>query len=396
MDRARPDGPADLGAPGFRALGEATPPTEPPAIIQPPRTPAPVIVPPTLAPRTRRRPEGRRQGGQDEHGLQGLDRPQRARGRDGHGHVREGLQAHVADAEEVAGTVSLKPLFAKRAKQGSLKAGAKIRVAVTAPNMIGAVKTLTVRARRAADGRDPVPRAGRHPARRSARLELLALVRGGEGTAGERALELGQHVLGRRARFQPARILERVQRERVAVRAVTLGRARWRPALLARGVQPVLGAGRELAGGGEAGPVATDMPYEVQWMKPPSGASGSSTTSTISTAWRPGPHARPASAACRRRRRCWRRGSPAVLDLRRGELDRVRRGGRVLAAGSSSPPQPVRAAAARSAATSGRRAPTAPQRDCRCPRGPSASARWGCRAGTTRRPGRTGSPTRRP
>jgi hypothetical protein len=51
--------------------------------------------------------------------------------------------------KNVAGTVSLKPFFAKRAKQGSLKAGTKIRVAVTAPNMIGAVKTLTVRARRA-------------------------------------------------------------------------------------------------------------------------------------------------------------------------------------------------------------------------------------------------------
>ena len=49
----------------------------------------------------------------------------------------------------VAGTVSLKPFFARRAKQGTLKVGTKIRVAVTAPNMIGAVKTLTVRARRA-------------------------------------------------------------------------------------------------------------------------------------------------------------------------------------------------------------------------------------------------------
>jgi hypothetical protein len=49
----------------------------------------------------------------------------------------------------VAGTVSLKPFFAKRAKQGTLKVGTKIRVVVSAPNMIAAVKTLTVRARKA-------------------------------------------------------------------------------------------------------------------------------------------------------------------------------------------------------------------------------------------------------
>ncbi len=49
----------------------------------------------------------------------------------------------------VAGTVSLKPFFAKRAKRGTLKAGTKIRVVVSAPNMIAAVKTLTVRPRKA-------------------------------------------------------------------------------------------------------------------------------------------------------------------------------------------------------------------------------------------------------
>ena len=62
------------------------------------------------------------------------------------------------------GTVSIRALARK-----PLRVGTRMRVEVTAPNMIGAVKTLTVRSRRRSVDHDPLPGAGR-----GSRLSLLS------------------------------------------------------------------------------------------------------------------------------------------------------------------------------------------------------------------------------
>src|SRR4051812_8358324 len=158
-------------------------------------------------------------------------------------------------------------------------------------------------------------------ARTSDQVGLAARVGTRERAAGDGAGELRADVVGIGGAGEPARVLERVQREEGVVRVVALGRARRRPAPLAGGVLPVLGAGRELtvrrlpapARGadavrrpvGEAGVGVFDEEHQLR------GAPHVT----------PGDRGRGAGAVARERARDRR----AVLEVRRGDLDRGRR-----------------------------------------------------------------------
>lgn len=137
--------------PGFRSTGEAKPPAvTPPVLVAP--APVPVITPvaPTYAPRrlvVDLRADAK--AGRTSTVFTGLAVRNVPAGATVTATCEKGCKRKSLTFRNVAGTVSLKAFFAKRAKQGTLKAGTKIRVVVSAPNAIAAVKTLTVRARRA-------------------------------------------------------------------------------------------------------------------------------------------------------------------------------------------------------------------------------------------------------
>ena len=137
--------------PGFRSLGEATPPAGPlPLVAQPTPTPAPTVVPPTYAPRRLVVDlRANAKAGRTSTVFKGLTLRDVPAGATVTATCAKGCKRTSLTLKNVAGTVSLKPFFAKRAKQGTLRAGTKIRVVVSAPNMIAAVKTLTVRPRKA-------------------------------------------------------------------------------------------------------------------------------------------------------------------------------------------------------------------------------------------------------
>ncbi|MBE2320312.1 hypothetical protein DVA67_030375 [Solirubrobacter sp. CPCC 204708] len=133
--------------PLFRALGEAAPPKAPDPVIVVPAPPrAPEVVSPVYAPK-------RLLVDLRANAKNGVFKALTLRGVPAGATVTatcaKGCKRPSLTFTNVSGTVSLKAFFAKRAKQGTLKAGTKIRVVVSAPNMIGAVKTLTVRARKA-------------------------------------------------------------------------------------------------------------------------------------------------------------------------------------------------------------------------------------------------------
>jgi hypothetical protein len=138
-------------APTIRPLGAATPPRDPDPVVVVPAPPAPpVVVPPTYAPK--RLVVDLRASAKASR-TSAVFRALTVRGVPAGATVTatclKGCKRTSLKFTNVMGTVSLKPFFARRAARGTLKVGTKIRVAVTVPNMIGAVKTLTVRARRA-------------------------------------------------------------------------------------------------------------------------------------------------------------------------------------------------------------------------------------------------------
>lgn len=137
--------------PGFRALGEAAPAGDPPPVpLQAVPVPVPVVVPPTYAPRRLLvdvRADAK--AGRTSTVFRALTVRGVPAGATVTATCGKGCKRTSLSFKNVAGTVSLKSFFAKRAKQGTLKAGTKIRVVVSAPNMIAAVKTLTVRPRKA-------------------------------------------------------------------------------------------------------------------------------------------------------------------------------------------------------------------------------------------------------
>ncbi|MDA0179921.1 hypothetical protein OJ997_06410 [Solirubrobacter phytolaccae] len=137
--------------PGFRSLGEPKPPADPPpVVVVPAPAPPPVIVSPTYVPkRLLVDLVAGAKAGKTSTVFKTLTVKGVPAGATVTVTCAKGCKRTSLTFRNVNGTVSLKALFAKRAKQGTLKAGTKIRVAVSAPNMIGAVKTLTVRPKRA-------------------------------------------------------------------------------------------------------------------------------------------------------------------------------------------------------------------------------------------------------
>ena len=141
----------DTWEPTIRALGGAVPPADPPpVVVAPVPLPPPVIVSPVYAPkRLVVDLDGGREGDQTSTVFKALTVRGVPAGATITATCAKGCKRPSLKFTNVTGTVSLKPFFAKRAKQGTLKVGTKIRVVVSAPNMIAAVKTLTVRARKA-------------------------------------------------------------------------------------------------------------------------------------------------------------------------------------------------------------------------------------------------------
>lgn len=137
--------------PAFRPLGQGTPPADPPpVVVQPAPVPVPILVPPTYAPKrllVDLRPNAK--AGRTSTVFKDLTVRGVPAGATVTATCAKGCKRTSLSFKNVAGTVSLRPFFAKRAKQGTLAVGTKIRVVVSAPNMIAAVKTLTVRARKA-------------------------------------------------------------------------------------------------------------------------------------------------------------------------------------------------------------------------------------------------------
>lgn len=137
--------------PLFRSLGEATPPKLPEApVVAPAPVPPPVIVSPAYPPlRIVVDLKANAKASKTSAVFKSLTLRGVPAGTTITATCEKGCKRSSLTLTNVMGTVSLKPFFAKRAKQGTLKVGTKIRVVVSGPNMISAVKTLTVRARRA-------------------------------------------------------------------------------------------------------------------------------------------------------------------------------------------------------------------------------------------------------
>ena len=141
----------DTWEPTIRALGGAVPPADPPpVVVVPVPLPPPVIVSPVYAPkRLLVDLKADAKASKTSAVFKALTVRGVPAGATITATCAKGCKRTSLRFSNVSGTVSLKPFFAKRAKQGTLKVGTKIRVVVSAPNMIAAVKTLTVRARKA-------------------------------------------------------------------------------------------------------------------------------------------------------------------------------------------------------------------------------------------------------
>ncbi len=115
----------------------AAPPADPPPVVleAPRRSRAVIVVPPTYAPkRLVVDLKADAKAGKTSTVFKGLTVRSVPAGATVTATCAKGCKRKSLTFRNVTGTVSLKPLFAKRAKQGTLKAGTKIRVVVSAPN----------------------------------------------------------------------------------------------------------------------------------------------------------------------------------------------------------------------------------------------------------------------
>lgn len=137
--------------PAFRPLGDATPAKEvPPLVVLPGPAPALTPVSPTYAPRRIVVDlKANAKAGRTSTVFKGLAVRGVPAGATVTATCAKGCRLKTLTVRNEAGTVSLKGLFVKRATQWTLAQGTKVRVVISAPNSIAAVKTLTVRARRA-------------------------------------------------------------------------------------------------------------------------------------------------------------------------------------------------------------------------------------------------------